>query len=202
MSEDRRQFRSLRQDSRSNPHPRLRSISRYQGWHPLVPNTKGVLKARLSSASLLVSTKQADRETSKGVTNGDQRPHHLVIPLPLHNRQVDEAAVSAGHGSWPWSISSATSGRERTQVLQVSELYAVNNTCIVTYGLVTPNLMDFGLRRAFVWRFKVPDVFKTIIGVDYLHHPNLLVHAHNLHDRRQRFRVLHRPWSFITLTLG
>lgn len=54
------------------------------------------------------------------------------------------------------------------------ELYAANSTRIATYGLVTLNL-DFGLRRAFMWRFIVADVDKPIIGVDFLHHFDLLV---------------------------
>jgi hypothetical protein len=54
------------------------------------------------------------------------------------------------------------------------ELYAANNTRIVTYGLVTLNL-DFGLRRTFIWRFTVADVDKPIIGIDFLHHFDLMV---------------------------
>lgn len=54
------------------------------------------------------------------------------------------------------------------------ELFAANNTCIATYGLLSLNL-DFGLRRAFVWRFIVADVSKPIIGVDFLHFYDLLV---------------------------
>lgn len=54
------------------------------------------------------------------------------------------------------------------------ELYAANNTCIATFGLVTLTL-DFGLRRTLTWRFIVADVAKPIIGVDFLHHYDLLV---------------------------
>ena len=54
------------------------------------------------------------------------------------------------------------------------ELYAAKDTKIATYGLVTFTL-DFGLRRAFTWRLIVADVAKPIIGVDFLHHYDLLV---------------------------
>lgn len=54
------------------------------------------------------------------------------------------------------------------------QLFAANGTLIATYGNIQLNL-DFGLRRAFSWRFTVADVTKPIIGVDFLCFYHLLV---------------------------
>lgn len=54
------------------------------------------------------------------------------------------------------------------------QLFAANGTLISTYGHIQLNL-DFGLRRAFSWRFTVADVTKPIIGVDFLCFYHLLV---------------------------
>ena len=53
-------------------------------------------------------------------------------------------------------------------------LCAANDSEIATYGFENFSL-DFGLRRAFNWRFVVADVGKSIIGVDFLYHYGLLV---------------------------
>nr|XP_012219343.1 PREDICTED: uncharacterized protein LOC105670401 [Linepithema humile] len=54
------------------------------------------------------------------------------------------------------------------------ELSAANGTTIFTYGTETLQL-NFGLRRAFSWRFVVADVSRPIIGADFLAHYGLLV---------------------------
>lgn len=58
------------------------------------------------------------------------------------------------------------------------ELSAANRTPIATYGTVTmtPRL---GFRRDFTWKFVVADITKSILGVDFLAHYNLLVDARN-----------------------
>lgn len=58
------------------------------------------------------------------------------------------------------------------------ELFAANGTVIPTYGLITLSL-NFGLRRAYNWRFIIANVTKPIIGVDFLHHYSLLVDIRN-----------------------
>ena len=54
------------------------------------------------------------------------------------------------------------------------QLFAANGSIIATYGYVNLKL-DFGLRRAFDWRFVIADITKPIIGVDFLSFYNLLV---------------------------
>lgn len=63
------------------------------------------------------------------------------------------------------------------------KLYAANGSTINTFGWINISL-DFGLRRAFFWRFVIADVGKPIIGIDFLSHYNLLVDArhHRLID--------------------
>lgn len=58
------------------------------------------------------------------------------------------------------------------------DLTAANNSVIHTYGPVQLHL-DFGLRRAFTWSFTIADVYKPIIGVDFLNYYNLLVDCRN-----------------------
>lgn len=58
------------------------------------------------------------------------------------------------------------------------ELFAAHGPTIATYGWRTLNL-EFGLRRAFTWRFVIADVKKLITGVDFLSHYNLLVDTRN-----------------------
>jgi transposase InsO family protein len=57
-------------------------------------------------------------------------------------------------------------------------LCAANGSDIATYGYINFNL-DFGLRRAFNWRFVVADVSKPIIGVDFLNFYHLIVDTRN-----------------------
>jgi hypothetical protein len=52
-------------------------------------------------------------------------------------------------------------------------LSAANGTQIVTYGTHMMAL-NLGLRRDFRWRFLVADVYKPILGEDFLSHYNLL----------------------------
>lgn len=54
------------------------------------------------------------------------------------------------------------------------DLVAANNTVIHTYGPVKLHL-NFGLRRDFTWNFTVADVYRPIIGVDFLTYYGLLV---------------------------
>lgn len=58
------------------------------------------------------------------------------------------------------------------------ELSAANGTPIYTYGTETLTL-NFGLRRAFSWRFVIADVSRPIIGADFLAHYGLLVDLRN-----------------------
>lgn len=53
------------------------------------------------------------------------------------------------------------------------ELVAANNTVIHTYGPIKLHL-DFGLRRDFIWKFTVADVYRPIIGVDFITYYGLL----------------------------
>src|SRR5436190_14367253 len=46
------------------------------------------------------------------------------------------------------------------------QLFAANGSSIHTYGTVTLQ-HDFGLRRAFPWRFVIADVTHAIIGSDF-----------------------------------
>jgi hypothetical protein len=55
------------------------------------------------------------------------------------------------------------------------ELFAVNVTTIATYGTILLSL-NLSLRRAFKWRFIVPE---PIIGIDFLSHYGLLVDPRN-----------------------
>lgn len=64
--------------------------------------------------------------------------------------------------------------REKTSY----KLSAANGTTFATYGTMTLTL-DFGLRRAFTWRFIVANVSKPIIGADFLAHFGLLVDVRN-----------------------
>ena len=57
-------------------------------------------------------------------------------------------------------------------------LFAANDSTIATYGFETFSL-NFGLRRAFEWRFVIADVSKPIIGVDFLDHYGLMVDVRN-----------------------
>ena len=57
-------------------------------------------------------------------------------------------------------------------------LSAANDSTITTYGVETFSL-NFGLRRAFDWRFVIADVSKPIIGVDFLDHYGLMVDVRN-----------------------
>lgn len=58
------------------------------------------------------------------------------------------------------------------------ELSAANGTVINTYGSET-FILNFGLRRAFTWRFVIADVSRPIIGADFLAHYGLLVDLRN-----------------------
>ncbi|XP_071577523.1 uncharacterized protein [Temnothorax nylanderi] len=53
------------------------------------------------------------------------------------------------------------------------QLFAANGSVINTYGFVTLQ-PDFGLRRAYPWRFIVAEVTQPIIGSDFLAHYHLL----------------------------
>ncbi|XP_024869034.1 uncharacterized protein LOC112452847 [Temnothorax curvispinosus] len=53
------------------------------------------------------------------------------------------------------------------------ELFAANGSTITTYGWVTLQ-PEFGLRRAFPWRFVIANVSQPIIGADFLAHYRLL----------------------------
>lgn len=56
---------------------------------------------------------------------------------------------------------------------EIYELYAANGSTIATYGHL--NLQpDFGLRRAFPWRFIIAEVTQPIIGSDFLSYYHLL----------------------------
>jgi hypothetical protein len=70
------------------------------------------------------------------------------------------------------------------------ELSAANGTVIHTYGTETLAL-NFGLRRAFTWRFVVADVSRPIIGADFLSFYGLLVDLRNsrLIDQVTNLRV-------------
>lgn len=63
-----------------------------------------------------------------------------------------------------------THGRQQQQAY---ELYAANGTRITTYGFTTLK-PEFGLRRAFPWRFIIANVTQPIIGSDFLAHYHLL----------------------------
>ncbi|XP_018367521.1 PREDICTED: uncharacterized protein LOC108764025 [Trachymyrmex cornetzi] len=54
-----------------------------------------------------------------------------------------------------------------------NQLYAANGTLIPTYGIVALQL-DFGLRRAFPWRFVIANTTQPILGADFLAHYSLL----------------------------
>lgn len=71
------------------------------------------------------------------------------------------------------------------------ELFAANGSVISTYGFL-PLTLDFGLRRAFTWRFIIADVTKPIIGVDFLAYYNLIVDCRNqcLRDNLTSLTVL------------
>lgn len=58
------------------------------------------------------------------------------------------------------------------------QLFAANGSPITTYGSTQLEL-DFGLRRAYSWRFIVADVSKAIIGADFLSHYGLIVDCRN-----------------------
>lgn len=58
------------------------------------------------------------------------------------------------------------------------ELFAANGTPIATYGPITLTL-NFGLRRAFTWKFTIADIDKPIIGADFLSFYGLLVDIKN-----------------------
>ncbi|GFV48745.1 retrovirus-related Pol polyprotein from transposon opus [Trichonephila clavipes] len=62
------------------------------------------------------------------------------------------------------------------KVQQDITFYATNGTKIPTYG-TKRILLDLGLRCQFTWSFVIADVRQPIIGVDFLKHFNLLVHA-------------------------
>ncbi|GFV26023.1 gag-pol polyprotein [Trichonephila clavipes] len=53
-------------------------------------------------------------------------------------------------------------------------LFAANNTKIPAYGMVRKEL-NLGLRRPFIWTFKIADVSSPIIGANFLKHFNLLI---------------------------
>ncbi|XP_071582570.1 uncharacterized protein [Temnothorax nylanderi] len=53
------------------------------------------------------------------------------------------------------------------------ELFAANGSTISTYKWVTLQ-PEFGLRRAFPWRFVIANVSQPIIGADFLAHYHLL----------------------------
>ncbi|XP_018363278.1 PREDICTED: uncharacterized protein LOC108761315 [Trachymyrmex cornetzi] len=53
------------------------------------------------------------------------------------------------------------------------QLYATNGTLILTYGTVVLQ-PEFGLRRAFPWRFVVANTTQPILGADFLAHYSLL----------------------------
>ncbi len=58
-------------------------------------------------------------------------------------------------------------------------LTAVNNTIITTYGSRSLTLY-LGLRQTFRWAFMIAEVGRPFLGVDFLHHFNLLVdHANS-----------------------
>jgi len=54
------------------------------------------------------------------------------------------------------------------------QLYAANGSEIKTYGTLTLQ-PDFGLRRAFPWRFIIAEVLQPIIGANFLAHYHLLL---------------------------
>ncbi|XP_033225959.1 uncharacterized protein LOC117178641 [Belonocnema kinseyi] len=58
------------------------------------------------------------------------------------------------------------------------ELYAANNTRIITYGTMAVDL-DLSLRRSFKWRMIVADIDTPIIGMDFLIYYGLLVDPKN-----------------------
>lgn len=74
------------------------------------------------------------------------------------------------------------------------ELFAANGSVINTFGWVSLSL-NFGLRRAFTWRFVIADVTKPIIGIDFLAHYNLLVDArqHRLIDNVTSLTTFAKP---------
>ena len=57
-----------------------------------------------------------------------------------------------------------------------SSLRAANGSRISTYGQ-TSRTLDLGLRRTFRWIFIIADVQNAILGIDFLHHYDLLVDA-------------------------
>ncbi|XP_033212394.1 uncharacterized protein LOC117169988 [Belonocnema kinseyi] len=58
------------------------------------------------------------------------------------------------------------------------ELYAANNTRIITYGTMAVDL-DLSLRGSFKWRMIVADIDTPIIGMDFLIYYGLLVDPKN-----------------------
>lgn len=65
----------------------------------------------------------------------------------------------------------------RTIKKEIYELYAANGSTIATYGYM--NLQpDFGLRRAFPWRFIIAEVTQPILGSDFLSYYHLLPDLH------------------------
>ncbi|KAM0726712.1 Transposon Ty3-I Gag-Pol polyprotein [Formica fusca] len=68
-----------------------------------------------------------------------------------------------------------TQGRKQAETYQ---LFAANGSTISTYGATTIQ-PDFGLRRAFPWRFIIADVTQPIIGSDFLSHYHLLPDVRN-----------------------
>jgi len=62
--------------------------------------------------------------------------------------------------------------RDKTRV-EAYHLYAANGSEIKTYGTLTLQ-PDFGLRRAFPWRFIIADIAQPIIGSDFLSTYHLL----------------------------
>lgn len=77
-----------------------------------------------------------------------------------------------------------------SQRTPISYLYAANNTQIPVYG--TRNLcLNFGFTKPFSYNFLVAKVSRPIIGIDFIHHFNLLVDlpGKRLIDR-ENFRVL------------
>lgn len=69
-------------------------------------------------------------------------------------------------------------------------LSAANGSKIATFGTIVLSL-NFGLRRAFTWRFVIADVSKPIIGIDFLSYYDLLVDSRNglLLDRLTDLKV-------------
>ncbi|XP_065336843.1 uncharacterized protein LOC135937612 [Cloeon dipterum] len=141
-------------------------------------------------------TRRSDRTDDK---DGKKDDYQRKQSRSKSRHRFNKDGTCYYHGSdvcvFPRKLLKSTGALAKTHL----DLTAANGTSIKLYG-VQPMPLNLGLRRDFTWNFIVADVGKPIIGMDLLHHFDLLVdpkrHKVIKHDTLHHIKTTDGPPVF------